>query len=183
MKKFLFATVLLSSINFASYAQMQGAYDIAVGVRIGYLSGITVKHFLDESAAIEGLVTTTGFRNTTGFTGYFATGLFQLHKYIQPPKSLVIGRPDLHWIFGVGSHLGYFDGADYYRNFRDFGTNVKQISTGIDLQIGIEARFKVVPIAVAFDFKPFYDINFLGPSFNDYFLDGSISLRYVFDNL
>ena len=67
MKKFLFATVLLSSMNFASYAQMQGAYDIAVGVRIAYLPGITVKHFLNESAAIEGLVTTTGFRNTAGF--------------------------------------------------------------------------------------------------------------------
>lgn len=57
MKKFLFFIVTL---NLAITLAAQD-YKTGVGLRLGWESGIIVKHFLDTDAAVEGIIGTSPY--------------------------------------------------------------------------------------------------------------------------
>lgn len=135
-------------------------YKTAIGIRAGFDQGISLKHFMNSTDAIEGIVS---FR----FRGFIATALWERHA-----NAFAIDR--LNWYYGGGAHIGfwrYYDGHPWYD--KDDGSKTV---IGIDGILGIEYNIKEIPINVSLDYKP--AINFIG--FNNAIFDGgALSVRYM----
>ena len=150
-KTFLLAGILLASISTIS-AQ---SYSTGIGARVGFFNGITVKHFVSPSNAIEGIV---NFR----WGGAIVTGLYE---WQQPIPS----APGLDYYLGVGAHVGFFDKTDY--KWDDASSTI----VGADVVAGLEYTFPTAPFSLALDYKPAF--NFIGD--NHIWADGlALSLRF-----
>lgn len=136
-------------------------YKTAAGVRFGASNGITLKHFIKDDAALEGIL---AFR----YRGFNFTGLYEKHF----SSAFKVNR--LNWYVGAGGNIGIID-RDRYRWYdeKDEGTAVL---LGIDGIIGIEYNFEEVPLNVSLDWKPM--INLTGVYFwGD---EVGLSIRYTF---
>lgn len=151
--------VLLSSLFFlfvATAAQAQsnvGSHDYrtAVGVKF-YPGGITLKHFLNDKNALEGIAY---FWNR----GTRITGLYEIHGDIN-------GADGLKWYIGPGAHLGFYSNK-YYAG----GTYI-----GIDGVLGLDYKIKDAPINLSVDWQPSFEFGD-GAGFSGNW--GGISIRYV----
>jgi hypothetical protein len=168
MKKIINISKLLLAIAFISFTQIalaqSNTYKTGIGIRGGFTSGLSIKHFVKSNAAIEGIV-------GTRYRGISLTGLYEWHS----PKALAV--PRLSWVYGLGLRAGFYNGKyyreygkDYYYGDRDYSV----ISlVGI---LGLEYHFKEVPISLGADILPYFDLNSRG----DNFLDGSLAIRFTF---
>ncbi len=137
-------------------------YGTALGIRFGGLSnGITLKHFVSNNAALEGIL-------SLGNRAFIVTGLYELHSSVDNSKLL-------KFYYGAGAHIGFFQDGGYYYYHNNY-VYTSQSVIGIDGIIGLEYKFKTAPINIGMDFKPFID--FYNGS-NVYF-DGGLSIRYTF---
>ncbi len=146
-----------------SVAQESGSYTTSIGVRGGFNSGISVKHFISSNSALEGIV---GFR----YHGINLTGLYELHKR----NALGVSR--LSWEYGVGASIGTYNGRNYssWGNTRFDDRNYTVVSiVGI---IGLEYYFNEIPFTIGIDIMPYFD--FIGNG--NGFIDGNLAFRYVF---
>jgi len=139
-------------------------YGTGIGVRGGWTSGLTVKHFISSNAAIEGIV---GSR----WRGFSITGLYELHK------TPALGFSRLAWEYGGGGRIGFYSGR-YYREWDDdhyyYDRNYIVISlVGI---FGLEYQFGEIPFTASLDIMPYFDLIGRGGDF----IDGSMSFRYTF---
>lgn len=149
---FIFASVSIFSLNAQNY-------DTGIGIRGGLFSGITVKYFLEDDNAIEGIL-------ETRWSGIALTGL---NEYYFDSFEL----EGLYWYAGYGSHIGIWDGD----NVGWSDDNGSEFVLGIDGIIGLEYNFSNVPINISIDWKPAFNL-IGGDSFwGD---NGGLSLRYVF---
>ena len=156
MKRIL---VCLLALTADAVSQAQD-YNTAIGLRVGFSNGITVKHFVKQDQAIEGLL-------QTRWNGYSLTGLYEFHR--RPVRSR-----NINWYFGAGAHVGLWSGSD-----ADWAEEKSKDYTvfGIDGIVGIEYTFSDTPFNVAFDWKPVY--NLLGHT--GFWGDGlGLSVRYAF---
>jgi hypothetical protein len=145
---------LISSLF--SYSQ---DYTTGIGLRGGPSNGLTVKHFISQKAALEGIL-------STRWGGFGLTGLYELNV---PIKS--VSR--LNFYYGLGGHIGSYDGK---RNgwFKD---DKNHTIIGIDGIIGLEYNFKEIPFNIGVDYKPGF--NLIG--YSGYWGDeGALSIRYIF---
>lgn len=127
-----------------SYGQL---YKTGVGARLGAFSGLTVKHFVQEDQAVEGIL--SGGIGWGGLGGFVFTGLYEFQR----PFADV---PNLEWYFGGGGHLGLlYDGEDIL-----FGGVARSVA-GLDLIIGVEYTFDEFPFSAGLDWKPVFNI--VGP--------------------
>lgn len=133
-------------------------YKTGIGLRGGPASGLTFKHFVNESAAIEANI-------TTRWNGVHLTGLYDL-------QYRTFDVAGLYWVYGFGAHLGFTDGEN--KRFED-GEN--HTLFGADLMLGIEYTFENLPVNVGLGWKPYFD--FIGDS---QFVpdDFAITARFVF---
>lgn len=157
MKKvFVLSLIFICFISLKSVAQNSpDGYDYknAVGIKF-YPTGITIKHFVSEKNALEGL-------------GYFfnygarVTGLYEIYGNI----SSVSG---LRWYFGPGAHVGF------YNNKYGGATTI-----GVDGVLGLDYKIVSAPINISLDWQP--SIEF-GSGFNNGFSGnwGGIGIRYTF---
>ena len=155
MRNFIICSLLIiSSISF-TYSQ---GYNTGVGVRVGFSNGLTVKHFINKKAAIEGVL-------STRWKGFNITGLYEVHNNT--------GLYQLNWYYGTGAHIGFWNG----KNVKWANDNNDYIVIGIDGVIGLEYIFDNIPFNVSLDWKP--TMNLIGHS--EFWGDnGAISLRYIF---
>lgn len=132
-----------------------GSYDYttAFGVKF-YPGALTLKHFVKENAAIEGI-------------GYFwnrgtrITGLYEFHGNIE-------GAAGLKWYAGPGAHIGF------YNNKYGGGT-----SFGVDGVLGLDYKIKDAPINLSVDWQPAFEFgNNYGNGFSGNW--GGLAIRYVF---
>ena len=110
-------------------------YDAALGLKFNHYKGaINYKMFLSDS-------TNTALDLELGFqeTGIEFIGL---HNW-QVPFS---GVKHLYWYYGVGINAGVWDGP------------VRDISIGIDGQVGVEYVPSEIPIVFSVDFTPNYSL-------------------------
>ncbi len=152
MKKIVLTFILVISIGVMASAQ---EYKTGVGLRAGLSNGLTVKHFVNSKAAIEGLLA----MNVTDLNGFEITGLYEIHNQAFEVEHL-------NWYYGGGAHIGSYDGGDVY------GTVF-----GIDGILGIEYSFGEAPINIGLDWKPVLNLfgnTELWPG------GGAISIRYIF---
>lgn len=154
MKKALFVYVLCV---FAAAAQAQD-YHTGIGLRGGSSSGITVKHFISDKAAIEGI-----FSSRWG--GANLTGLYEISKGL----GSVAG---LNWYYGAGAHVGrwYGDRSPWFKD------KEHHIVLGADAIIGLEYNFKEIPINLSIDYKPAFNLIGYSGFWGD---EGALSIRYL----
>ncbi len=108
----------------------QDAYGKALGVRGGFLSGVSYKHFLEFAGAIEGIVG-FNFENGRIFT---VTGLYEHHFFLNYNTN-----------FFVGGGL-------------TLGANSSKFRTIAEVDIGLEYVMPRFPMSVSVDYKPAYNI-------------------------
>lgn len=150
----LFLTLILS-VSIVTLISAQ-EYKTGIGLRGGFSQGITLKHFVSEKAAFEGLL-------STRWQGFDITGLYEIHGQAFEVEHL-------NWYYGGGAHIG-----SYGVNNAPWGTSGAVI--GIDGVLGIEYSFNEAPINIGLDWKPF--LNIVGSK--DFFADGgALSIRYIF---
>lgn len=160
----LFFLLLISKKNFAE------SYTTGIGFRLGGItSGITVKHFLSSSSAIEGIA-------SFGRHAFLITGLYEKH-YPFPADGL-------NWFFGAGLHVGFFQNDYSYKYFyyKYHGKKVyvyevddHRSSFGGDFILGLDYKIPKVPIDIAIDAKPFFDFT---PGFYGYW-EGALTFRFT----
>lgn len=156
MRKIVLTFVLVVSIVIMASAQ---DYKTGVGIRGGLSYGLTLKHFLNEKAAVEGLL-------QTRWSGFDITGLYEIHAQAFEVEKL-------RWYYGGGAHIGFWNGT--YVSWGAAGTSYTLI--GIDGILGIEYTFSEAPLNIGLDWKP--AINLTGHT--GFWPDGgAISIRYVF---
>jgi len=155
MRKITLTLVLAISIVVVASAQ---DYKTGIGLRGGFSQGLTIKHFLGEKAAVEGLF-------TTRWRGFEITGLYEIHN-------TAFEVDHLKWYYGAGAHIGFWDGNS------SWGTpGTAYTVVGIDGILGIEYSFSEAPINIGLDWKP--AINFIG--YSGFWADGgALSIRYIF---
>lgn len=145
-------------------------YKTGLGIRLGGISqGITLKHFVKEDAALEGIF-------SFGRRSLLITGLYEKHKPLGASEGL-------RWFYGGGLHLGFYnDGYDYFY-YKSRGTHLyiserrrNKVGVGADFIIGMEYKITNAPITLGLDLKPFVDFT------EDiyFYWDGAFSARFTF---
>ena len=162
MQKLPVCLMLLIGSFFLSTSADAQSYHTGVGLRFGGLtSGLTVKHFITNKSALEGIL-------SVGRKSFLITGLYEMHAPVDNSNAFKV-------YYGIGGHLGFFqDGGGYYYNSNRIYTS--STVAGIDGILGLEYKFKDAPVNIGFDFKPFVDF-FNG---NTVYFDGGLSIRYTF---
>lgn len=133
-------------------------YETGVGARLGYFNGLTVKHFLQEGRAVEGIL-------STRWNGFIATGLYEFQR----PFS---DAGNLEWYYGGGAHIGFWQTGSY-----PHGTADTRSVIGLDLILGVEYTFDEFPFCLSLDWKPAF--NLIGDT--EWWPDAfALSVRYTF---
>jgi hypothetical protein len=134
MRNTLKTVVLFAVIYFSiGQAHAQSGYSFAGGLRLStpaptLSNAISVKYFIKESTAIEGIVS---------FGSRFGLGaLYEKHQTIN-------GTPGFQWFYGGGAYLGFGDKKTYLG------------PTGI---VGLDYKFDNIPLNLSLDWKPELDI-------------------------
>jgi hypothetical protein len=165
--------VLISALLIITCNILQAQdYKTGIGVRLGGLtSGLTVKGFVNQNSAIEGIM-------SFGMYDFILTGLYEKHNPIDNAEGL-------KWLYGGGVHVGFFRYGSHYYYFTDHGHVVYLYATepgmtstvgGLDFIIGLDYKFHNAPFNVGLDLKPFVDF-FDGVQG---YWDGALSFRFVF---
>ncbi len=156
MRKILMTAIIM--ICFVTFSNAQD-YNTGIGLRGGLANGLTIKHFLGEKTAIEGIL-------SSRWKGFNITGLYEIHKQ-------AFDTERLNWYYGVGGHVGFWNGNDVdWVNDNDDYTVI-----GIDGILGLEYNFKEIPINLSIDWKP--AMNIIG--YSGFWGDGgALSIRYIF---
>ncbi|MBL7971862.1 MAG: hypothetical protein JNL03_10110 [Prolixibacteraceae bacterium] len=156
MKKLLFVLLIALFLGFESKAQ---DYNTGIGLRGGWGTGLTVKHFLNQKAAVEGIL-------DSRWHGIGITGLYEIHT-----PAFDVDR--LNFYYGVGGHIGFWDGKHY----RDYNDDTNYTVIGVDGILGLEYNFKEIPFNLSIDWKPAFNITQSSGFYGD---GGAISIRYIF---
>ena len=156
MKK-ITSTFIIGLILYSfSYAQ---DYNTGIGLRAGYSTGLTIKHFVSTKNAFEGII-------SSRWQGFQITGLYEYQNHFSDAERL-------NWYIGFGGHIGFWNGDNV--KWGDSETNYTVV--GIDGILGLEYNFREVPINLGIDWKPTF--NFIG--YSGFWGDGgALSVRYIF---
>jgi hypothetical protein len=145
----IFTALTASAQKSKSYSS--ASYQTALGVKF-YPGAISVKHFVNKQAAIEGLCY---FWNR----GTRITGLYEIHGDIN-------GAPGLKWYVGPGAHIGFY-------NTKYGGGS----SFGVDGVLGLDYKINSAPINLSLDWQPSFEFGD-GRGFTGNW--GGFAIRYTF---
>lgn len=156
MKKFVFVFVI--SLLIAANLNAQD-YKTSLGIRAGVPVGVTVKHFLSSTNAVEGIL-------ASRWSGFVITGLWEVEHWTGQ-------YPGLNWYWGAGAHLGtWSEGYNPRLNQTYSG-----VVLGADGIIGLDYTFDEIPLNLSLDLMP--TINLIGYT-GWGGINGALSIRYVF---
>lgn len=145
-------------------AEMSKTY-MAAGLRFGPTSGITLKGFVGNGQAVEGIL---GFWHH----GITVTGLYE--KYLP-----LFETPGFHWFYGGGAHVAFASRNSLYEPSR-IGRpyDGRGVGIGFDGIAGIEYKPQTLPIAFSLDLKPFFEVNTAGGVWGS--VDPGIGVKVIF---
>ncbi len=136
-------------------------YQTGIGLRAGVSNGLTVKHFISDRAAVEGIL-------HSRWRGLVITGLYEVHQDIQE-------LPGLRWFYGGGAHLGTWNGNRGHPNWRHNHSGYTVF--GLDGIIGLDYQFAGAPINLGLDYKPAFNISNDAGFWGD---EVALSIRFTF---
>lgn len=148
------------SFNYLQAQALGREYRTAIGVKVWDGGGLSVKHFINDKAALEGIafIWDEGFR---------LTGLYEFHGDIG-------GAPGLKWYVGPGAHVGFYDKGKDNNNYNDGDGST---FFGIDGVLGLDYKFNKVPINISLDWQPYFEF---GDNRGFYGSGGGLGIRYAF---
>ena len=156
MKKIVFTLLIIFCIVSVNYGQ---DYSTGIGLRGGFESGVTFKHFISSKSALEAII-------ATRWQGFEFTGLYEVHNQAFQTERL-------KWYFGFGAHIGVWNGRDVYWGM----PGNRYAVLGIDGILGMEYDLREIPVNIGIDWKP--TLNVIG--YQGFWVDGgAISIRYIF---
>jgi hypothetical protein len=163
-KKFIIVVVAFLAILFTTEVEAQ-SYATGIGLRSGVSNGLTVKHFIQEDIALEGIL-------HTRWNGLVITGLYEVHRDISEVRGL-------RWFYGGGAHVGSWNGhRNSNRNPPWADSNFSGATViGIDGIIGLDYIFTDAPINLSLDYKPAFNLTNTGGFWGD---EVALSIRYAF---
>jgi len=151
----LFILILSGSLAQAQY------YQTGIGVRGGFFSGISVKHFVSEQDAFEGVL-------ATHYRGILLAGMYQRHAQ-------AFDVPSLNWYYGGGGYMGFYDRGNV--PWFDNGYDGAFTTLGFMGVLGLEYKIEEIPIIIGLDVKPAF--NLFGHT--GAWFAGGATIRYTFD--
>lgn len=169
MRKLLFAlfvgVFLIIALPESAQAQIGADYKTSVGVRLSPWYGVSAKHFMSSSDALEGIL-------NSRWDALKITGLYERH-------ALAFDEPGLKFYYGGGAHVGFF-GTRYGNywgpvDYRGHGGAI----LGLDGILGIEYTIQdqEIPLNVSLDWKPVFDL-VPWPGFRG--VEVAVTVRYIF---
>jgi len=156
MKKLIFILLIALFLGLKSNAQ---DYNTGIGLRGGWGSGLTIKHFIHGNRAVEGIF-------DSRWHGFSVTGLYEVHH-----QAFDVNR--LNFYYGIGAHIGFWDGRYYW----DYNNDRNYTVIGIDGILGLEYNFEEIPFNIGIDWKPAFNLTDSSGFWGD---GGAISIRYIF---
>lgn len=121
-----FSVNLFSQKDKKSTEEGMEGYKFSIGLRGGFESGLTLKYFLQENKALEGILSTHW-----GYSSKKITGLYEIHNAFPEVKGL-------DWFYGVGAHIG-----TYSLRIMDI-MEIQEEVTMIKMEIGTHQVTKVI---------------------------------------
>lgn len=163
MKKLIFTTALLLICCFAVQSQ---EYKTAVGLRFGYPTSLSLKHFISEPGAIEVFAGTA--RRSAYYRWTNIGAMYQHHAEIS-------GADGLRWYIGGGGGIFFWNYDDAFGRRSDYGST----SLGIMGALGLDYKFADIPLNLSADWLPTI---YLGDVYVSTFGVGygALSARYTF---
>jgi hypothetical protein len=156
MKRTIFGLIIVLFFAVAANAQ---DYKTSLGLRAGVPYGVTIKHFVGKSNALEGIL-------AWRYQGIIATALFENEHWT--------GHfPGLNWFWGLGAHVGFWDAG----NNPNIAPTYSGPVMGADAILGIEYTFDEIPLNLSLDLLP--TVNLIGDT-GWGGINGAVSIRYVF---
>ena len=158
MKKIILVSFVMLFVTISNLSAQKGtsyntsdSYQTAVGVKF-YPGSLTVKHFINDNTALEGIA--------YFYNGVRITGLYEIHGNINDVNGL-------RWYIGPGAHVGFY-GTKY-----GGGSSI-----GIDGVLGLDYKFSGAPINVSLDWQPSFEFgNNYGNGFTGNW--GGLAIRYT----
>jgi len=155
------AVIFLGIGSHGAFAQESSdSYTRAIGGRFGVANGITYKHFLNESHAIDGIM---NFQGNRSFTIFKLLGLYEIHQPIN-----FIDVEGLRWYYGFGGGLGRY-------RYKD--TDSSGLAWSFDGVVGADYKIPEAPINLSLDWKPTMELT---PESGVRFDGIGLSIRFVF---
>ncbi len=159
MVKKLTIVVVALFFGLLSYNEVKAqTYATAAGLRLGVSTGVTVKHFIKDDLALEGIL-------HSKWRGLLITGLLEVHKDIREVRGL-------RWFYGGGAHIGSWN----YRNRTPLEYRGRTV-VGIDGIIGLDYMFDDLPLNLSLDYKPAFNLINSGGFWGT---ETALSIRYTF---
>jgi hypothetical protein len=156
MMKRVFLPALLVIMTLSAAAQNKTAnsttYKTAFGVKVWNGGGLTLKTFISEKNALEFI----GFFNGDGTR---ITGLYEIHGDLNT-------ETNLKWYIGPGAHVGFYKINDKSQSF-----------IGVDGVIGVDYKFKNLPLNLSLDWQPTFEFGSGRGFFGNW---GGFGIRYTF---
>jgi hypothetical protein len=144
-------------------------YQTAVGMRLGYPTAISAKHFLSESKAVEAYV------GTRGYYGYRWVNVSAAFLHHQPLE--LDGVEDVSWYVGAGAS------AFFWSEYGNRYTRSQYSATSLGIQGYLGAEYLLdqwdIPLAITVDWVPTVFLGrrgYLGGFRAGY---GTLGLRYI----
>ncbi|MCH7411572.1 hypothetical protein MM239_19455 [Belliella sp. DSM 111904] len=160
MKKVFYTFLLVAMMAIGNEAMAQG-YNTGIGLRAGVGNGLTVKHFLSDKAAFEGIL-------HSRWRGLLITGLYEIHNDISEVRGL-------RWFYGGGAHLGTWNSNRGNQPWGD--PNRSYTVFGLDGIIGLDYKFDGAPVNLSLDYKPAFNITGYTGFWGD---EVALSIRFTF---
>lgn len=139
-KSIIFGALFIALLCFQS---AKAQYNTGIGLRVGSGNGISVKHFVQTHAAVEGIL-------YTRWSGFLLTGLYEVHRDVR-------GVRGLQWFFGGGAHYGTWNAGNH--DLPRVPKREDMQTFGLDGIIGLDYKFYNAPINLSFDWKPAVNFN------------------------
>lgn len=158
MKKITLSVIILFFIALSNVSAQRStnyntsdSYKTAVGVKF-YPGAITLKHFINDNTALEGIA----YFNR----GLRVTGLYEIYGNIKDVNGL-------RWYIGPGAHVGFYSSK--------YGSGS---SIGVDGVLGLDYKFTGAPINISLDWQPSFEFgNNYGNGFTGNW--GGFGIRYT----
>lgn len=159
-------TILVAFFTFIVVSVYSQDYVNAIGLRGGITQGLTYKQFFTSNDAVD-------------FIGSFYLGGMNFTALYERHKNDIFEVDNFAFFYGIGAHVGLFDGDRNHRWFTDSSDWTSyHVVVGVDFVVGVEYSFDEIPLSLSIDVIP--SINVLGHL--GYWQRGAISVRYIIGN-
>ena len=167
MKKLKLVLLVIGLLVMGSNLVNAQTYKNGIGLRLGWGYGLTFKHFLNEKAALEGILNYRSYGYADYNYNYLRiSALYLIHN----PISSVEG---LQWYYGGGLMFQSWGG-----DFKTYLPGEKTTNIGIMGALGLDYKFSGAPISVTADWLPTIILGGYGNGFAGE--AGGLAIRYTF---